>query len=444
MVSGLNTSKFYKHLREHFNLNDLAFFIAHESLSFIDANKIVVWSCKNHKSYKLRSTTGVTEVIQRAPQCQDLVKFLRLSIKKQNICVNNTVFVYSKSELSNDLIKLIPDTLDEHLLICVFVDTNNYYLGGFLLSFNNMLTSDNIATAKFLNEVYSYSWQLIGKASLLKNKRIFKNYKRSIFTVSILAILCMFIRVPQSVIAPVVINAKNTHIISTPMEGVIDAIEVESEQVVNKGTTLIIMDQRDLINAHNLAKRELDTEAIKYKTMVHSGFKDVKFRSDINVQKAKVREKELEVDYTSKLLEDSVIRSPVSGVVILSDAQKWRGKPVITGEKVLEIANSKDVEATISLPVSEALNFNKNDNVKIYLSSNPLKPINAKVRHINFYATENYKKILAYDIYADIELDGYIPRIGSEGTAKIIGDKVSLFYYLFRKPLTFLRQGLGW
>ena len=37
-----------------------------------------------------------------------------------------------------------------------------------------------------------------------------------------------------------------------------------------------------------------------------------------------------------------------------------------------------------------------------------------------------------------------IPRIGLRGTAKVYGEKVSLFYYLFRRPITYLRQHLGW
>ena len=31
----------------------------------------------------------------------------------------------------------------------------------------------------------------------------------------------------------------------------------------------------------------------------------------------------------------------------------------------------------------------------------------------------------------------------AEGTAKIYGSKVTLFYYLFRKPITFVRQLIG-
>jgi hypothetical protein len=36
-----------------------------------------------------------------------------------------------------------------------------------------------------------------------------------------------------------------------------------------------------------------------------------------------------------------------------------------------------------------------------------------------------------------------LPRIGLRGTAKIYAGRVSLAYYLLRKPLAFMRRSLG-
>ncbi|MCW4629909.1 hypothetical protein [Marinomonas rhodophyticola] len=52
-------------------------------------------------------------------------------------------------------------------------------------------------------------------------------------------------------------------------------------------------------------------------------------------------------------------------------------------------------------------------------------------------------QIIAYRIVADIHGDIKPPRIGLRGTAKLYGDEVSLAYYLLRRPLTFIRQFLG-
>jgi hypothetical protein len=52
------------------------------------------------------------------------------------------------------------------------------------------------------------------------------------------------------------------------------------------------------------------------------------------------------------------------------------------------------------------------------------------------------EEVLSYKISASFEGEE-IPRIGLRGTAKIYGSRVTLFYYLFRKPITFVRQLIG-
>jgi len=44
---------------------------------------------------------------------------------------------------------------------------------------------------------------------------------------------------------------------------------------------------------------------------------------------------------------------------------------------------------------------------------------------------------------ADIQHEDLPHRIGLRGTAKLYGEKVSLAYYLLRRPITFVRQHLG-
>ena len=52
------------------------------------------------------------------------------------------------------------------------------------------------------------------------------------------------------------------------------------------------------------------------------------------------------------------------------------------------------------------------------------------------------EEVLSYKIGVSYEGEAP-PRIGLRGTAKIYGSRVTLFYYLFRKPITFVRQLIG-
>jgi len=52
---------------------------------------------------------------------------------------------------------------------------------------------------------------------------------------------------------------------------------------------------------------------------------------------------------------------------------------------------------------------------------------------------------LAYKVVASLteNLENK-PRIGLRGTARIYGDEVTIFYYLFRTPINILRQWIGY
>ena len=52
------------------------------------------------------------------------------------------------------------------------------------------------------------------------------------------------------------------------------------------------------------------------------------------------------------------------------------------------------------------------------------------------------EEVLSYRVGVSYEGDEP-PRIGLRGTAKLYGSRVTLFYYLFRKPITFVRQLVG-
>ena len=70
-------------------------------------------------------------------------------------------------------------------------------------------------------------------------------------------------------------------------------------------------------------------------------------------------------------------------------------------------------------------------------------PLQATLRQASYEATLSSSNVLGYRLKATLTQSEHVPRIGLRGTAKVYGDRVTLFYFLARRPLAAVRQFLG-
>ena len=109
----------------------------------------------------------------------------------------------------------------------------------------------------------------------------------------------------------------------------------------------------------------------------------------------------------------------------------------------MRIADPSRVELTVNLPVGDAIVLEKGAPVKLYLDADPLNAVEATLDSASYHATPDAAGVLSYTVRADFAEGVEPPRIGLRGTAQIHGERVTLFYYLFRKPLAAIRQWTG-
>ena len=139
------------------------------------------------------------------------------------------------------------------------------------------------------------------------------------------------------------------------------------------------------------------------------------------------------------------IRDRGEGLAVYTDKRDWIGKPVSAGESILQIADPNKVRFSIDLPVRESLVLQDGARIKVFLDSDPLRPIEATLVEASYQAVRDKRDILSYRLSGELlDRDGKLPRIGVQGTAQVYGDKAPLIYVLFRKPLASLRQLTGW
>jgi len=314
-------------------------------------------------------------------------------------------------------------------------------LGGLWMTKESPWNDNEVILLKRLSDSYAHSISaLAGKKKVLrKPDRI-----RYITWVLVLSVfLASFIPVRISALAPVEIVAKNPIIVSAPIDGVVRELAKDPNTLVTKGETLLYFEDTDLRNEVAIAKKTLSVTQAELRKASQAAFGDKASKSDIAILKSQVELRQSELDYANDLLSRVVVKAEDQGLLIYSDKDDWKGRPVKVGERIVEIADPNKVKLKIELAVADAILLVENAEVEIFLDIAPLDSLSAIITHASYRAHVTSNDVLAYKLDAEFIEQNPGLRIGLQGTAKIYGEKVSLFFYLFRRPISALRQLFG-
>ena len=109
----------------------------------------------------------------------------------------------------------------------------------------------------------------------------------------------------------------------------------------------------------------------------------------------------------------------------------------------MTLADPSLVSVTIHLSPDDAVQLEVGAEVTVILNIDPLSPLKARITQTSYEATLMPDNTLAYSVRAELVPGSAVPRIGLKGSAKVYAEEVSLGYYLFRKPILFLRKTFG-
>ncbi|MBF0428420.1 MAG: HlyD family efflux transporter periplasmic adaptor subunit, partial [Magnetococcales bacterium] len=252
-----------------------------------------------------------------------------------------------------------------------------------------------------------------------------------------------FIGVEYSSLAPASVVPWEPVVIVSPLEGVVESVVVEPNAFVREGDVLVRMEATALASRQEMAQLALDTARAELFKARQLSFSDLDAKASLPLLEARIEERRAEADYAASLLQRTVVRAPRDGIAIYADPNSWRGRPVAVGERVMVIAEPNRVEIDIRLPVADAVVLTPGANVLLFLHVDPVHPLEGVLTRAAYDAELTPEGVLAYRITARFVTDNSLPRIGLKGTAKIMGERVTLFYYLFRRPLAALRQAVG-
>lgn len=259
-------------------------------------------------------------------------------------------------------------------------------------------------------------------------------------------IAAAFVPIKQSAVGIAEVSARDAIPVTATQDGVIEKVLVRPNQEVIKGTPLVKYDGAVVQSKLFVARQNIGVAEAELQRVIGKAFGDDSVRADLRMLRARVSEKSAETLYLQELVKRLEIQAKGDGVVIFNDAEEWTGRPVQSGERIMLIANPKNIWITIYIPVEEAIPLQESPEVKINLDISPLETIDAKVIESSYEAVLMPDGRPAYLFRATIEgaAANELPRIGLRGVARLYGEPMKLGYLVFHKPLRALRRMFGW
>jgi hypothetical protein len=260
----------------------------------------------------------------------------------------------------------------------------------------------------------------------------------------VLLAAALFWPVHITVLAPAEVTAKDPFLVRAPQDGVIDSFLVRPNEPVKSGQLLFRLDKTNVRAKVGAARKAYEVAAEEYRQASVLALSDDRGKTEMVPRRGKMEERSVDYSFSNQLLHRLEAKAPRDGIAIFSDQNDWVGKGVTIGEKVLLIADPAKAELLIRLPVADAIALEPGTRVTFYLATDPQHPRDAVLRSASYRSELAPSGVVAYRLKADFSGSALPPRIGLSGTARVYGKKASLAYSLFRRPLTSLRQRLGW
>ena len=336
----------------------------------------------------------------------------------------------------------------EFLAPCVFwqplTTADGQSLGGLLLVREQPWGETQSALLAEIADVAAHAWSAFGHSSVEDKRKRLLNKRRVIIAIAALAIVILCLPVRLSVIAPAEVIAKDATVIAAPINGVIKEVLIKPNVIAARDQVLFSYEDAELRANYDVARLAAEEAQAQLRRASQQAFADPKGRAQVALLKARVALRREQMRYSAYQLGQVQVKAPVDGIVIFSDPNQWRGRPVSTGERVMAIAEPSQAELVVYIPVADAIALNSGTDVILFLDVDPLKPLAATLIRSAYQPESTPEGVLAYRVVAEFVDTTATPRIGLKGAAKVEGERVSLALFLFRRPLTALRQMVGW
>ncbi len=249
--------------------------------------------------------------------------------------------------------------------------------------------------------------------------------------------------VSLSVLVPAEVVARNTQVIRSPLDGVIDEVYVQPNAHVAAGAPLIRLDTTELLTRLEEAAQELGAAQATLRRARQLAVSSPKDAARLAELQSLMQQKRATHAYYRDVIERTTIYSEQDGIAIVGEAEQLVGLPVQLGQRLLSVARQEDAAVELWIPVADNIPLPAGATIEVFLNISPDAPVSAVLDYVNYQAEEDLRGTLAFRAMAHFDAGETLPRIGLHATAKVYGESVRLGYLLFRRPVATLRRWIG-
>jgi multidrug efflux pump subunit AcrA (membrane-fusion protein) len=426
--------------RDAASVRDLVLIMANETRKLTRARQIFVVMPGLARSFEVQAVSSLPAVDRNAPLIIFIEQLVAKAAQDKKLA---GLTVLEPPPAGSDS---VGDSYPFRALVWVPLQHgNNPYRGGLVLAREDAWVDQDLVIASRLASAFTHALQALeGPPKNIARRLLRLSRWHAVAAAAVLAAL-LLIHVPLSALAPAEIIARDPFVVAAPIDGVIETIAVDPNQLVKRGDLLVKFADTTLKNRFEVAAREVQVAEAKLKQSNQVAFTDPRGMHEIGIARAELALKLAERDFARDLLGKAEIRAQRDGIAIYSDKRELVGRPVAVGERMLEVADASALEVRIDLPVADAIALSAGARVRLFLDSEPLRPWSASVKRADYKAKIGENEVVSFRVVAELasENNRALPRLGVRGTAQVSGDDVSLGLYLFRRPITAVRQWVG-
>lgn len=418
---------------------ELIFFILNQSIRYVAYNRAMLW--EGHGTTRCFGVSGNGVFDAKSPvvtERQNLIGALNDPLSFQ---------VLAAESLADGAHAVWEELQENHsgldVLWCPIIWKEQLLAGFWMERWGGAAWhSADVELMKPLMTAYASAWR-----PYLRSGRGLRNLTRkksaSIIFSGVLIALLSLVQVPLRIVAPCEVVPDDPDVVAAPLDGVVDRIHVRPGDSVEKDQLLFSYDKEVPLQDLKVAQQQVRLIWSDLERARAEAFRDPDAKQLVALLKTRLEQEQGKLEFAQYYAEKLDVRASESAVVMMGDPSEWAGRPVALGERVMQLVDPDQSKLMIWLPQDDKIDFDGNTRVRVLLNARALQTQYATLSYQARHAEQSSEGYSAFRAEAEWENAPDALQMGLKGHAVLYGEKVSLAYWLLRRPLAALRSKIG-